>query len=145
MNGNGTAYPPLEGLTATLSNFRSWWPDFYDLKVIFEKMMEQLDGEKVVTRVLSRTSWSSDVEDVDRPPGERKLLKKKNPALLGSLRLPSLHVRCPRHLWREQSWFISAGQCGNSVQLDWWNLSRWFFSWLQFYYQTRSECRRERF
>ena len=35
-------------------------------------------------------------------------------------------------------------QRGNSVRLDWVHWSRWFFSWLQFYYQIRSDCKRER-
>ena len=68
--------------------------------------------------------------------------KKKIAVLLGLL--PTLHAYYPRPFWREQSWSISAGQCGNSVQLDWLHLSRWFFPWQNFYYSIRSDCRRRK-
>ena len=77
-------------------------------------------------------------------PGEEKQ-KAKIPVLLGLQRKHAAHARYPRPLWKKQSWCITAGQCGNPVQLDWIHLSRWFFPLLQFYHSIRFDCRRERF
>ena len=45
INGIGMVFLPLEKLTTSLTRSWNWWPDVYDIKVIFERMMEHLKGE----------------------------------------------------------------------------------------------------
>ena len=44
-SGNWTIFLPMEMLTKSFSRSRSRWPDYFDIKAILEKMMEQLNGE----------------------------------------------------------------------------------------------------
>ena len=45
INGIGMIFLPLEKLMTGLTGSWSWWPDVHDIKVIFERMMEHLNGE----------------------------------------------------------------------------------------------------
>ena len=101
----------------------------YDIKVILEKTMEQLNGESCYRcfiptslkwrRGRSKHGWIT----------WRKEAKRKYFTIAQTLMVTFFTCVLFKATLAETK-LISAGQCGNPVQLGWIQLSRWFFPWL---------------